>query len=410
MMKAKTEMAAGSGRLMSLDALRGFDMFFIMGLPALIVAVSVLCGLGKDWWLCAQMKHVTWHGWHLMDGVFPTFLFVAGISWPFSCASRRAKGATNRDISLSILRRMLSLFLLGCVCEGIMHVDLGWECFRFGSVLCRTGLAWGAAAFLYAFCGMRTRIIFAAAVLAGYWLLLLNVTAPDAAQIAAMPPATQEIARTIAEFGTDSFSLPGCISGWVDRTILPGRLRYVGILDTQGTLSTFPAICFPLFGTMAGEWVRRKDVNGNRKAILMLAAAALFALLGWTLAHWLGPGSTPFNRSIWTSSHILWSTGYALSLFAVFYWIIYVKMWRRWTLFFRVIGMNAIVIWMLTHNNRVGSHGNFTPLRDCSRWLFGGLAGVCPPEWGALVSAGGYIAVCWAFLYVLYRKGIFLKA
>ena len=81
----------GAQRLMSLDALRGFDMFFIMGLPALVVAVSNLVGLGKDWWLAEQMKHVSWHGWHLMDGVFPTFLFIAGVSWPFAhCIAPRS--------------------------------------------------------------------------------------------------------------------------------------------------------------------------------------------------------------------------------------------------------------------------------------------------------------------------------
>ncbi len=398
---------------MSLDALRGFDMFFIMGLPALILAVSGLLGLGADWWLPVQMKHVAWHGWHLMDGVFPTFLFVAGVSWPFSYASRTARGMTRGRICLGILRRAATLFALGLVCEGIVYVDLGWQAFRYGSVLGRIGIAWGCAAMLYMFCAPRVRLSVAAVILVGYWLVSMFFPAPDAEAIAAAPPATEEIGRLIREYGTGPWSLPGALTGWFDRLLLPGRLGKPGILDTQGTLSTLPAICLPLFGMFAGEFVRRGDLTGGAKALRMLFTAAGLALLGWTLAHWCGPWSMPFNRSIWTSSHILWSGGYALSLFAVFYWIVDVKMWRRWTFFFRVIGMNAIAIWMATRLYGVGSHKGFRPLRDASDWLFGGLAELmtrlASPEWGALVSALGYIAVCWGMLYFMYRRNIFLK-
>lgn len=394
---------------MSLDALRGFDMFFIMGLPALIVALSNLVGIGSSWWLPVQMKHVDWHGWHLMDGVFPTFLFVAGVSWPFSFAKRVANGIPRGRICLGILRRAAVLFGLGLMCEGITHIDLGWEAFRYGSVLGRIGIAWGCAALLYVFCSVRVRIAVAAAILLGYWLLLLFVPAPDAETIAAAPPATKEIGHLISEYGTGPWSLPGCLSGWFDRMLLPGRLRFPGIFDTQGTLSTLPAICLPSFGMLAGEFVRRDDLNGKEKVLRMLGAAGGLALSGWALAHWFGAWSMPFNRSIWTSSHILWSGGYALALFAVFYWILDVKMWRRWSLFFRVIGMNAIVIWMATRMYGVGQYKKFDPLREAAQWLFGGVAKLCAPEWGALVMAIGYIAVCWGLLYFLYRKGIFLK-
>ena len=400
-----------TSRLMSLDALRGFDMFFIMGLPALIVAVSNLVGLGTDWWLPQQMKHVEWHGWHLMDGVFPTFLFVSGVSWPFSYAKRVSSGLSRGRICLGILRRVAVLFALGLLCEGITHIDLGWMAFRYGSVLGRIGIAWGCAALLYVFCGVRTRVAVAAAILIGYWLLLLFVQAPDAAKLAAAPPATEEIGNIIAKYGgTGPWSLTGCLAGWFDRTLLAGRLRFPGILDSQGTFSTLPAICLPVFGMLAGEFVRRTDIPGKAKVLRMLGAAAGLALAGWTLAHGLGSWSMPFNRYIWTSSHILWSSGYALGLFAVFYWLLDVKMWRRWAFFFRVIGMNALAIWMFTRLYGVGPYRKFDPLREATHWLFDGVAKLCPAEWGALVIALGYIAVCWSMLYFLYRKGIFFRA
>ena len=161
---------------------------------------------------------------------------------------------------------------------------------------------------------------------------------------------------------------------------------------------------------LAGEFVRRTDIPGCTKVLRMLGAAAGLALAGWTLAHGLGSWSMPFNRSIWTSSHIMWSSGYALALFAVFYWLLDVRMWRRWAFFFRVIGMNAIAIWMATRLYGVGPYGKFDPLRGAANWLFGGVAKLCPAEWGALVTALGYIAVCWGLLYFLYRKGIFFRA
>ena len=397
-------------RLMSLDALRGFDMLFIIGLPAVICAVSNLLGWGTDWWLPVQMKHVPWHGWHLMDGVFPVFLFVSGVSWPFSYASRLERGASRAAICLGVLRRAATLFALGLLCEGLTYVDLGWQAFRFGSVLGRIGIAWGCAALLYVFCAPRVRLAVAALILAGYWIVPGLFPAPDAAAIASAPPATGEIGRLIEEYGSGPWSLPGALTGWFDRTLLPGRLRFAGILDTQGTLSTLPAVCLPLFGVFAGEFVRRTDMSGGAKAARMISVAGGLALLGWAMAHWCGAWSVPFNRSIWTSSHILWSGGYALALFAVFYWLVDVKMWRRWTFFFRVIGMNAIAVWMATRLYGVGHHHGFNPLRGAADWLFGGLAAVCGPQWGALVSALGYVAVCWGALYFLYRKNIFFRA
>lgn len=394
-------------RLASIDALRGFDMLFIMGLPALVAAVAGVLGCGGDNFLSVQMRHVAWHGWHIMDGVFPVFLFVSGITWPFSCASRMAKGASRAAICLNVLRRMLVLFALGLLCEGITHIDLGWQAFRFGSVLGRIGFAWGAAALLYVFCSVRIRIAVAASILVGYWFLLLLVPAPDAATVAI--PGAKEAADIVAEFGRGPFSLPGCIVGWVDRMVLPGRLRFDGLLDTQGLLSILPAICLPLFGGFAGELIRREDLSGGRKALLMASLSAILAALGWMIAHCFGSWSMPFNRSLWTSSHVLWSAGYAFALFAAFYYVIDVRGWRKWSFFFRVIGMNAIVIWMLTRLYGVGRYGKFDPLSDATKWLFGGIVTLIGGEWGALVYALGYIAVCWSLLYFLYRKGIFVK-
>ena len=380
-----------SGRLMSIDTLRGADMCLIMGVAKLVIALSVWLGFGEHSWAAEQMRHVQWHGWHMMDGVFPVFMFISGLSWPFSLAKQRAHGVTDGQLWAKIGKRVLTLFLLGLVCEGVLRIDRGWDCFRIGSVFFRIGVCWAASAALSMYFGVKTRLLVAAGLLLGYWALTANVVAPDAQTLA--------IPEHLDAFGRGPYSVVGNISGYVDRCILPGRLRYPGVLDTQGTLSTLPAISFPLFGTLVGEFIRRPGVSGGRKSLLMLLGGLCFAAVGllWSTA-------MPFNRSIWTSSHIVFSTGYALSLFATFYWIVDVKGWRGWTFPFRVIGMNSLLIFLVQRFSGVN-------LMDApAHALFDGVVKLCPESLGKVVFAAGYVAVCWLFLLFLYRKNVFLKA
>ena len=382
-----------SGRLMSIDALRGYDMMFIMGVQRVIIALCVWLGFGSDCWAAEQMRHVVWHGWHMMDGVFPVFMFISGLSWPFSYAKQRERGTPTRAILLRIAKRVLVLFLLGLVCEGALHFDRGWNAIRIGSVFFRIGICWAAAAVMAMFWGARTRLLVAIGLLVGYWLLIGHVVAPDAADLV--------IPKGLEEFGRGPYSVVGCLSGYVDRHILIGRIAYSGILDTQGTLSTFPAIAFPVFGTLAGEFVRlrREGLEGGRKSLIMLGVG--FAMIGIGL---LWSRIMPFNRSIWTSSHVVFSSGYALSLFAVFYWMIDVKMWRRWTFFFRVIGMNSLLIFLLQR------FGGTNLMSAPTHALFDGVVALLPKDLGSVVFALGYTAVCWTLLYFLYRKNVFLRA
>jgi len=386
-------MAEKSERLMSIDTLRGADMSLIMGVQGLVVALCVWLGFGKECWAAQQVMHVSWHGWHVMDGVFPVFMFISGLSWPFSYEKQVARGMTKGQIWVKIGRRVVTLFLLGLVCEGILRVDRGWDCLRVGSVFFRIGLCWAVAAALSMYVGIRGRLAFAAFLLLGYWALTANVVAPDA--------LTLKIPENLEAFGRGPYSVVGNISGFVDRTILPGRLRYPGVLDTQGTLSTLPAICFPLFGTLAGEFIRlkREGLTGSRKSLLMLLVGLSLVAVGllWSTV-------MPFNRSIWTSSHIVFSTGYALTLFSIFYWVIDVKGCRGWTLPFRVIGMNSLLIFLVQHFSGVNL------LTVPTHAIFDGVVNLCPKALGGVVYAAGYFAVGWLLLYFLYRKNVFLKA
>ena len=149
----------GSKRLESLDALRGLDMFFITGGSGVLIALGKLIYGSPDNWIAVQMEHVDWAGFHLLDLVFALFLFLAGASWPFSLASRRARGLADGRIALGILRRFAILFVLGAVMFGLLGFDFAHV--RFNSILGRIGFGWAVAALGTLYLGRKWNWAFA---------------------------------------------------------------------------------------------------------------------------------------------------------------------------------------------------------------------------------------------------------
>ncbi len=362
-------------RLKSLDALRGFDMFFIFGGDSLFIALGALSGLPLFHWLAEQMEHVVWNGFHFYDNIFPMFLFIAGMSFPFSLRKRRQTDP-ERKIYYHVILRGLILVLLGFVYNGLLRFDFADQ--RYASVLGRIGLAWMFAALIFMNTGTIWRSVIVAAILLGYWLLLATVTAPDA-------PA-----------GADGYSMTGSIVGYVDRMLLPGRL-YLKVHDPEGILSTVPAIATALLGMLAGEFIQLKNgkITPYMKVLLMFTAGVLFMAVGklWGLTF-------PVNKNLWTSSFVCMSAGLSLILFSLFYLIIDVWNCSKWALFFIVIGMNSIVAYMASE---------FISFNYTARALFGGLIHFLPENLQPLFGIIAGIGVGWAFLYLLYRKKWFLK-
>lgn len=365
-----------SGRLVSLDALRGFDMLFIMGLAPLVVSVCSLFPGGESCWLAGTMDHAQWHGFNHHDTIFPLFLFIAGISFPFSYAKQQANGASRGRIYLKIFRRAITLVLLGLVYNGLFNLD--FKDLRVASVLGRIGVAWMVAALLFINLCTRTRAVIAALILVGYWLLLWLVPATDA-------PA-----------GADPFSFEYNLAGYVDQLLLPGAVYY-GTFDPEGILSTLPAVVTAMLGMFTGEFVRlpESSVSGRRKALYMFLAAVAFLAVGllWNTVF-------PVNKKLWTSSFVCVVASYSLGLFSLFYYLTDVRKWQGWTLFFRVVGLNSITIYLAQVIIDFGGISDF---------FLGGLAGLCSPQWGAVINGAGYMAVCWLFLYFLYKHKVFLK-
>ena len=171
-------------RLDSLDALRGFDMFFITGGSvtggsALLAALGTLITGDAHSWIAVQMTHASWtEPLRIYDFIFPLFLFIAGVTFPFSTEKRLAHGDGKRAITLNILRRTLTLVVIGLLFEQVQKLD--WPHFRVWSVIGRIGIAWGVAALLTLHCRFRTCVAITAALLLGWWLFLRLVPSPDA--------------------------------------------------------------------------------------------------------------------------------------------------------------------------------------------------------------------------------------
>ncbi len=363
-------------RLQSLDALRGFDMFWIIGGEGIFIGLASLTGWPLLNWWAHQLHHVAWHGFVFYDMIFPLFLFIAGISFPFSLAKSREKRVSNKDLYYKIIRRGLLLVLLGFVYNGILAFN--FENFRYASVLGRIGLAWMFAALIFFNTKKAApRIIWCIGFLIFYWLLAAFVPAPD------YP-------------GTDRFSAEGNFSCYFDRLFLPGRL-YGKIFDPEGILGIIPAISTALLGMLTGQFVMQKKENlGDKKKTLYLIIAGIILIIVGLLWNTI----FPINKALWSSSFVCFVGGLSLLLFSLFYYIIDVLKYRKWSFFFVVIGLNSITIYLAQRIIDFYATSNF---------LFGGLIGWFPESWNEFLNSTAYIVIGWGFLYFLYRQRIFLK-
>jgi len=361
-------------RLCSLDALRGFDMFWIMGGEPLLYAVATLFGVTG---LHKSFGHVPWEGLQFMDTVFPTFLFMAGASFPFSAAKSLERGLSRGQVARRAVRRGVTLILLGLVYGGFLQ-RLNFATFRIPSVLGYIGFGWMCAALIYLYVrNVKARLGIAVGILAAVSLFFGLVPAPDAAA------------------GAVKFSPDWHLGCWLDRTIL-GAHSLTPKFDNEGFGGLLPTIVTAMLGMFAGEIVRQGGVRATgRKALSLLASSAVCLVSGLGLSLFY-----PIVKNLWSPSFVLVVGAYSFAMFAIFYWIVDVKGWRKWSFFFQVIGMNSITIYFAQR---------FVGFSSASNFFLGGLAGLLPETWGQLVLGVGYVAACWLFLLFLYRKNVFLK-
>lgn len=370
-MRASPDALQRDERLVSLDALRGFDMFWIVGGESIAHAAASLTGWTWLVWLSGQMHHPEWNGFALYDLIFPLFLFIAGVAMPFSFDKRLTRGDSRRQVYRHVVLRGLLLVLLGMIYNGLLNFD--WATMRYPSVLGRIGLAYLFAALIVLNTGMRRQLVWILALLVGYWAALKFIPVPG--------------------YGAGDLAPGHTLTDYLDRLLIPGHL-YNGDRDPEGLLGTVPAIATALFGAVTGQFLKNARFGGYAKAGAMVAAG--FVCLGlarlWNL-------DFPINKNLWSSSFVLHCAGSSLLLLSMFYLIIDVWRLRAWTLALVVIGCNSIFIYMAQE------FINFEYTTHC---LFDGIlkyTGVLQP----LLWSIAVLTVKWLLLYWLHRKRVFFR-
>lgn len=367
------------GRLTSVDALRGFDMFWIIGADALFYALNKMGGgeggsiIGA---IATQLDHVAWAGFRFYDLIFPLFVFIVGVSIVFSL-SKRAAEQEKAAVTGQIFRRFAILYLLGLFAYG--GISGGVEKLRLLGVLQRIALCYlfGALAFLY----LKPRAIGAlcAILLAGYWAMLTFIPVPGV--------------------GAGNFEEGKNFANYIDKEYLP-LFKWDGDHDPEGMLSTLPAIGSCLLGIFAGLLLRRGDLEERRKVRILIVCGLVSVAAGflWGLQF-------PVIKKIWTSSFVLVAGGFSAILLGLFYYVIDVRKIHWWTTPFVWIGTNAITIYMLVH---------VIDLPDMAKRFVGGevktwFDGIFRPGFGDFVIACVALLVAVLFCRFLYRRRIFLK-
>ncbi len=355
-------------RLKSLDALRGFDMFWIMGAEELVHHLAKLWPSITP--LSNQLSHAEWTGLHAYDLIFPLFMFISGVAIPMALTRKLEQGASKQKVIRKVVIRVITLLVLGIIYNG----GLSFESVRFASVLGQIGIAYMIASLIFVYSkGIKQQLFWMGGILAGYSALQFLFPVPG--------------------HGMGVLTAEGSINSWIDQAILPGRL-YGHTYDPEGPLCCLSASFVTLSGVVAGGILRSKIYSGNKKALILVISGALFLLVAILLSP-----VYPIIKRIWTATFDLAAGGIALMLMGLFYWIIDVMKMQNWTLFFRVIGMNSITIYMMSR---------IVDFEHISDFLFRGIPHVTGLDEKAIIMTG-VLVIEWLILYFFYRRKIFLK-
>lgn len=357
-----------SNRLKSLDALRGFDMFWIMGGTEFIITFLLWIYPPAAPFFQWQFEHCVWDGFTFYDLIFPLFIFMSGISIPFSITRRKEKGDNVKALYFHIFKRAFLLFVLGLAYNSIDKIfTLNFAEIRIMGVLQRIAIAYLVAALLAMILTIKGQAIVCAIILVGYWMLLLFVPVPGV--------------------GTYILTPEGNLAFYIDRLLLPGSFCcFPGLGDNEGLLSSIPAIANGILGAMAGHWFRTENSPMKKvQGFLVIGASFIGIGLLWNIVF-------PINKYLWTSSFAIYSSGWCFILVALFYWIIDIKKWQKWAFFFIVIGMNSILIYLVKGLIRIDGlyPGEPTPIIEFLLWVTN-------------------ITLAWLILFYLYRKNKFFK-
>jgi predicted acyltransferase len=413
---------------MSVDALRGFDMFWIIGADALVYALHKMSQTEPTQRLADQLEHADWEGFHFYDLIFPLFVFLVGVSLVFSL-TKTIQQAGRADALKRVFRRSILLFAVAIFYSG--GFTSPWPDIRLMGVLNRIAIAYFFAGLLFCFFKPRALVAICVAILAGYWALMtftpirdIQLTKrnfvqlaeqagdtktaelfseernPSAAKDSPAWAAAEKMFYATTNRVTGKFDKGLNLANHIDFEYLPGR-KYDAFFDPEGYLSNLPAVATCLLGVFAGLLLRNQSLQDKQKVIWLISFGIAGAALGW-----LWGAQFPVIKKIWTSSYVLVAGGYSAILLGVFYLIVDVWQTRAWCQPFVWMGMNSITIYLASN-----ILGGFRKL--ATRFVGGDirifLDGHVAKGFGDMVvSIVGLLLAFW-LVHFLYKRKIFLR-
>ncbi len=369
-------------RLVSLDVARGITIAFMI----------LVNNGGSGEYSYRQLEHSAWNGWTLTDLVFPSFLFIAGISVVFSTESRLARGESKTTLARHALKRAVILFLLGLVVNSFPLFHL--STLRIYGVLQRIAVCFLFATLLYLWNSKAwVFITTTVAALLSYWILMRWAPIPGIGVPTHDVPLLDPNQNWVA---------------YLDRKLLMGHL-YEEVRDPEGLLSTIPAVGTILLGVLTGIWLRLPKSLAT-KAAGLLAGSITGLLLGNLWNVWF-----PINKKLWTSSYVLFAAGCTMLLLTICFYLVEIKQWKKgWTAPWLVFGSNAITAYIFSEllaggiNTLFVRNGN-SAISMQQEIFRKGFFTIVNPSFGSLMYALTYVLVCFIPVLVLYRKKIFIK-
>jgi predicted acyltransferase len=369
-----------SERLLSLDLFRG-----------LTIAGMILVNNQGDWGhVYPVLDHAPWNGFTPTDAIYPFFLFIVGVATTFSLNKRKERGDDQSKLLFQIFKRASLLIILGVVKENYPFYSL--DNFQLTGVLQKIGLVYFFSAVIFLKTSLRVQIAFFFSILFIYWAIMTLIPVPD--------------------IGYANLEKTTNLGAYIDRLLLGGHLSIkTKIWDPEGLLSSFPAISSALAGILLGHWLLSKT-DEMIKTIWIFVIGNFALLLGLIWDAWF-----PINKNLWTSSYVLFSSGLALNVFAMCYWLVDIKKIKWWTKPFVVYGMNALFVYFISaiFGRTIkfllfvtDSQGDRLNMKDYPYQTF--IRPLFESPYNASVAWALLMVFFWlGILWILYRKKIFIK-
>lgn len=362
-------------RILSIDVFRGLTM----------MAMIMVNNPGTWDYVYPPLEHATWNGCTPTDLIFPFFLFVVGMAIPFSLGKRKQSGTDNGKIMIKILRRSLLLFVLGLISYLFPYFD--FANMRIPGVLQRIAVVYFFASIIFLFTQKKAQRNIALIILTGYWALMTLMPVPG--------------------HGAANLNPDTNLAAWLDHNLMAGH-TWLENSDPEGLLSTIPAIATAIIGMLAGASVKSRREEYQKVSGLLVSGALLTVTgLAWNMVF-------PINKSLWTSSYVLYTAGLALTTFGIIYWLVDVKKSRNWTLPFTAYGANCLAVYLAS--GFVSSAFDAVTVsggdgkQSLHEYLYGNIFVSWLNPFNASVAWAFSLILLWLIpMVILYRKKIFIK-